>query len=147
MGYLLVSLSVGHNKFKSVDIKLIFCLGPYIGLSRINIFKNARSLISQLKLAQALSMLESSSQTLETSPTSWIEFHLIERHSLLSFLLVFLGKVNPATFIRVEKMYALPVLLSSVACLVLTSTEQTIINSHNKNTLNMLLKLVDKIPG
>ena len=31
-----VSLSVSHNEFQSVNIYLIFCLGPYIGLSRRN---------------------------------------------------------------------------------------------------------------
>ena len=54
--------------------------------------------------------------------------------------------VNPAAAIRVENIYALPCLLSGVGSLVLSTPEIGILNDHYKNTLQMLMKLVDKTP-
>ena len=53
---------------------------------------------------------------------------------------------NPAACLRVEKLYALPVLLSGLSALVLSQHETGIINSFHKNTLSRLMKLYDRTP-
>ena len=53
---------------------------------------------------------------------------------------------NPAACLRVEQLYALPVLLSGLSALVLTKQETDIISACYKNTLQRLLKLHDRTP-
>ena len=53
---------------------------------------------------------------------------------------------NPAACLRVEQLYALPVLLSGLAALVLTKQESDIISACYKNTLQRLMKLHDRTP-
>ena len=53
---------------------------------------------------------------------------------------------SPAACLRVEKMYALPVLLSGLSALVLSQQEIGIITTFHKNTLSRLMKLYDKTP-
>ena len=53
---------------------------------------------------------------------------------------------NPAACLRVEKIYALPVLLSGLSALVLTKNEMDIISAHYKNTLSRIMNLRDRTP-
>ena len=53
---------------------------------------------------------------------------------------------NPAACLRVEQLYALPVLLSGLSALVLTKYETGIISACYKNTLQRLMKLHDRTP-
>ena len=53
---------------------------------------------------------------------------------------------NPSFNIKIEKMYATPVLLSGLASLVLTGKETDLINKHYTDTLSRLLKLHDRTP-
>ena len=53
---------------------------------------------------------------------------------------------NPASCLRVEKIYALPVLLSGLSALVLTKHEMDIVSNHYKNTLSRLMNLRDRTP-
>ena len=53
---------------------------------------------------------------------------------------------NPAACLRVEQLYALPVLLSGLSALVLTKQETDIISACYKNTLQRLMKLHDRTP-
>ena len=53
---------------------------------------------------------------------------------------------NPAARLRVEQLYALPVLLSGLSALVLTPHETNIISTFHKNTLSRLMKLYDRTP-
>ena len=53
---------------------------------------------------------------------------------------------NPAACLRVEQLYALPVLLSGLSALVLTSSEVALLTSHYKKILSMLMKLHDRTP-
>ena len=55
-------------------------------------------------------------------------------------------KGNPAYIIRIEKLYATPVLLSGIPTLVLTSKELEMIDLHYINTLRSLLRLSEKTP-
>ena len=53
---------------------------------------------------------------------------------------------NPATSIKVEKIYCLPVLMSGLASLFITHSEMVSINSYYKNVLTRLMKLYDRTP-
>ena len=53
---------------------------------------------------------------------------------------------SPSANIRANNTFAVPVLLSGIASLVLSSAELKIVNNHHKNTLQRLLKLHDKTP-
>ena len=53
---------------------------------------------------------------------------------------------NPAACLRVEQLYALPVLLSGLSALLLTRHETDTISACYKNTLQRLMKLHDRTP-
>ena len=53
---------------------------------------------------------------------------------------------NLAGVIKVEKLYALPVLLSGTAGLVLTKSEENILDNHYTGTLKKLLKVCPNTP-
>ena len=53
---------------------------------------------------------------------------------------------NLAAVVRIEKVYALPVLLSGTASLVLTKTEENMIDQHYTSTLRNLLKTCPGTP-
>ena len=53
---------------------------------------------------------------------------------------------SPAACLRVEQLYALPVLLSGLSALVLTKSETDIISACYKNTLQRLMKLHNRTP-
>ena len=50
-------------------------------------------------------------------------------------------RANPAAAVRVERLYGIPVLLSGLATLVLSTTEIGVLNSHFKKHIQRLLKL------
>ena len=50
-------------------------------------------------------------------------------------------RANPAASLRIERMYATPVLLSGVSSLVLTKAETNLLNQHYKDILQNLQKL------
>ena len=54
---------------------------------------------------------------------------------------------NAAASLHVEKLYGLPVLLSGLVALVLSNTEQDILNHHHKENLEHLQKLYPKTPA
>ena len=51
---------------------------------------------------------------------------------------------NPAACLRVEQIYALPVLLSGLSALVLSSSEVDLLTAHYKKILSRLMKLHDR---
>ena len=53
---------------------------------------------------------------------------------------------NPASSIKIEKLYATPVLLSGISSLVLSSNEVRLIDNHYAETLRCLLRLHKKTP-
>ena len=53
---------------------------------------------------------------------------------------------NPSSSIQVDKLYAIPVLMSGLATLVLTVAEIKMIDQHHKETLRRLLRLHEKTP-
>ena len=55
-------------------------------------------------------------------------------------------RANPAASLRIERMYATPVLLSGVPCLVLTKADTNLLNQHYKNILQNLQKLPSLTP-
>ena len=55
-------------------------------------------------------------------------------------------RANPAASLRIERMYATPVLLSGVASLVLTQAETNLLNLHYKTILQNLQKLPNLTP-
>ena len=55
-------------------------------------------------------------------------------------------RANPTLSIRIEKLYALPVLLSGLASLVLLRSEVDLIERHFSETLRRLLRLQEKTP-
>ena len=55
-------------------------------------------------------------------------------------------RANPAASLKIESMYATPVLLSGVASLVLTQSETNMLNQHYKNVLQNLQKLPTQTP-
>ena len=56
-------------------------------------------------------------------------------------------RANPAALLRVEKVYAAPVLLSGLSSLVLSSKEELLIDQHFKVYLQRLLKLHQATPA
>ena len=48
---------------------------------------------------------------------------------------------NPASSLHIDKLYAIPVLMSGLAQLVLSDQEITMIDQHHKETLRCLLRL------
>ena len=53
---------------------------------------------------------------------------------------------NQAAALSVQNTFSLPVLLSGVACLSLTTSDHNVLDKHFKSTLNRLMKLPDKTP-
>ena len=72
--------------------------------------------------------------------------HRKQLFSLLPAGMAFHHLANPAASLMVEKLYCLPVLLSGLATLVLTKSEESMINRYHKNTLRMLMKLPSNTP-
>ena len=66
--------------------------------------------------------------------------------SLLPTGLAYHHRSSPASSLKIEKLYCLPVLLSGVATLVLNKTEVNIIDSYRKNILARLMRLPDSCP-
>ena len=56
------------------------------------------------------------------------------------------NRVNPTIGLRIEKLYAGPVLMSGVASLVLLESEVTLLDNHYKETVQNTRKLVSKTP-
>ena len=56
-------------------------------------------------------------------------------------------RANPAASLRVETVFAVPVLLSGMACLVLSSKEENILEQHFKVHLQRLLRLHQATPA
>ena len=67
-------------------------------------------------------------------------------HSLLPAGLAVHHHANPAACLRAERLYAVPVLLSGLAALVLSKSELNAVYDCHKNTLSRLMKLHDKTP-
>jgi len=55
-------------------------------------------------------------------------------------------RTNPAASIRIHNLYALPVLFSGLASLVISKTELNPLNNHLKNTLQSLQRLHQSTP-
>ena len=53
---------------------------------------------------------------------------------------------NPSKGLQIDKLYAIPVLMSGLAPLVLSNQEINMIDQHHKNTLRCLLRLYPKTP-
>ena len=53
---------------------------------------------------------------------------------------------NPASSLHIDKLYAIPVLMSGLGPLVLTDPEITMIDQHHKETLICLLRLHQNTP-
>ena len=75
-----------------------------------------------------------------------VSAHNKKLFSLLPAGLSLQHHANPAACLRVEQLYALPVLLSGLSALVLTKHETDIISACYKNTLQRLLKLHKRSP-
>ena len=55
-------------------------------------------------------------------------------------------RANPALSLRIERLYASPVLFSGLASLILTKTEVTSVEKHHRESLRQLLKLFKGTP-
>ena len=55
-------------------------------------------------------------------------------------------RANPAAGLKLEQVYGFPVLLSGLGSLVLSKAELSIVNSHHKETLQHLLRLLPRTP-
>ena len=56
------------------------------------------------------------------------------------------SRANPMVGLRLEKLYGLPVLMSGLACLVLTAQEITTIDKHVRDTNLNIQKLLQNTP-
>ena len=54
---------------------------------------------------------------------------------------------NPASSLRLEQLYGLPVLMSGLGALILKKYEISLVENHHKNTLQRLMKLHEKTPS
>ena len=76
----------------------------------------------------------------------------LSAHRKAVFALLYAGlakghRANPTACLRVETVFALPVLLSGLASIVLTSKEEKIIGQHHKVHLQRLLRLHQSTPA
>ena len=53
---------------------------------------------------------------------------------------------NPVASLRVEQLYGVPVLLSGLAPLVMTKAEESVIDSHHRDTVSSLQRLLPCTP-
>ena len=96
--------------------------------------------------AEHLGIIRSSSCSNMANIMSRLSSYKKQLHSLLPAGLALHHHANPAACLRVERLYAMPVLLSGLAALVLTKAELKAVYDCHKNTLSRLMKLHDKTP-
>ena len=95
--------------------------------------------------AEHVGVLRSSEGNLP-SITARFAAHRRALSSILHTGLAYRHRGNPSYNVRIEKLYATPVLLSGLGTLVLKKSELDMIDRHFSNTLCRLLKLHDKTP-
>ena len=102
--------------------------------------------ISFSREAEHLGILRSSTPGSLCNILVRLQEHNRKLFSLLPAGLALGHHANPAACIRAEQLYALPVLLSGVAALVLKKSEVSMLSACYKNTLQRLMKLHEKTP-
>ena len=108
--------------------------------------------ISNMKIAfseeaEHLGVIRTSSATNMTNLMARISAHRAKLFSLLPSGLAFHHQANPAAVLKVERLYAAPVLLSGLASLVLSKEETSTLQQYHKNCLQKLMKLPDRTPS
>ena len=98
------------------------------------------------ELAEHLGIVRSSSPGNMPNIVERLSAYKNKLFSVLPAGLALHHHANPAACLRVEQLYALPVLLSGLSALVLSQHETGIITSFHKNTLSRLMKLYDRTP-
>ena len=83
----------------------------------------------------------------EANILSRLAAHRKAMYSLLSAGLARNHRANPSAALRIESVYGVPVLLSGLASLVLTTKEENMIAQHYKVHLERLLKLHQATPA
>ena len=96
--------------------------------------------------AEHLGVLRASSCSNMPTLMSRMSAHRKKLFSLLPASLARHHYASPAACLRIERLYALPVLLSGLATIVLTSTELKVIHLYFKNVLRRLMKLPIDVP-
>ena len=96
--------------------------------------------------AEHLGVLRTSSASNLPNVMKRISAHRRKLYSLLPAGLASRHNASPSSCLKIEKLYALPVLLSGLGSLVLSTLEVKTLHSHYKKTLRSLLKLPNDIP-
>ena len=112
-------------------------------ISRIAMNDNA---IPFSQEAEHLGVIRASSGSNLQHIFSRISAHRGKLHTLLPIGMALNHNASVSASLKVEKMYALPVLMSDLPALVLTTYEIRILHNHYKNVLRMLLKLPARTP-
>ena len=96
--------------------------------------------------AEHLGVVRTSSASNLPNVMKRISAHRRKLYSLLPSGVALRHNASPSSCLKVEKLYALPVLLSGLGSLVLSAVEVKTLHSHYKNTLRSLLKLPKDVP-
>ena len=96
--------------------------------------------------AEHLGVLRASSCSNMPALMSRMSAHRKKLFSLLPASLARHHYASPAACLQIERLYALPVLLSGLATIVLTSTELKVVHVYYKNVLRRLMKLPIDVP-
>ena len=155
------------NLFYLLELTKFFCKKYHVGLSsdktKMQAFHDKKSSFSVL-LAEATNPIEIDGKripftstaehvgmvrsTTGNGPTLLARFSA-HKNALAGVLHTGIARNhrgNPASSVRVNKMYAIPVLLSGIGPLVLTKSEIATIEQHHKETLRCLLRLHARTP-
>ena len=96
--------------------------------------------------AEHLGILRSSSASNMPNLINRFSAHKRKLFSLLPAGMALRHSASPSSCIKVERLYALPVLMAGLGSLVLNRSEINALNFHYKNTLRNLLKLPKDVP-
>ena len=96
--------------------------------------------------AEHLGILRSSSPGNIPNILERLSAHKKKLFSVLPAGMAMHHHANPAASLRAEHLYAVPVLLSGLAALVLSKYEMDLVSSYHKKTLTRLMKLHDRTP-
>lgn len=155
------------NLFYILELTKIFCSKYNVALSaektKLQVFYNRQTSFSML-LSEATNPIKINGKTVPFSssaehvgmtrsnvgngPALLARFSA-HKNALAGILHTGIAKNhrgNPASSIRINKLYAIPVLLSGIGPLVLTEAEIATIDQHHKEVLRRLLRLQQKTP-
>ena len=122
-------------------------LKSQVDLASTTITVNEQVILPTTQAAHAHVGVIRSVECNEANILAGLSAHRRAVYSLLKAGLARSHRANPSGTLRVERVYGVPVLLSGIASLVLTTKEETMMSQHYKVHLERLLKLHQATPA